>query len=167
MSKFQSVSFECPKCGADCDGVAYSSVNTALDPQLRLEIFADRINSVVCGRCGAETMIGCNLMYHDMNRRFALWFRPFGEDDGKYARSVSFMRHLPGASYIADAPSFSEWSQFKSAILQMEKTHPKVSNTNVASRQRANAQNQRSAGCLIPLLICVGYLLQSVVNSQL
>jgi len=51
-------------------------VNVKLDPDLKGELLDGRLNLVTCPECGRQQRVEIPFMYHDMNRRIAIWVFP-------------------------------------------------------------------------------------------
>jgi len=51
-------------------------VNVTRDPDLKDELFNGRFNLVTCSECGRQQRVEIPFMYHDTNRRIAIWVFP-------------------------------------------------------------------------------------------
>jgi len=54
----------------------YTTVNVTVDPDLKVELLAGRLNRVTCPECGRQQRLETELLYHDMDRRIAIWVFP-------------------------------------------------------------------------------------------
>lgn len=63
-------------CGTCFEATLYSSVNVKLNPELKRELLDGSLNVVVCPACGEQRSIEIPLLYHDMERRIAIWIFP-------------------------------------------------------------------------------------------
>ena len=100
MSEVRHVEMQCPKCGKAQSAQVWSSLNVTLDPQLQQDLFEGRVNNVKCNRCGEEGEIVTDLLYHDMQKRFAVLYVPFGlldADDSlaKFGADGELAREVP------------------------------------------------------------------------
>ena len=66
---------QCP-CGVCFEAALYESVNVRLDPDLKGDLLDGRLNLVTCPECGGQQRVEIPFMYHDMNRRIAIWVFP-------------------------------------------------------------------------------------------
>lgn len=121
MSREIEVDVTCPACLFKGIVPVYTSVNVTMDPNLRDMIFDDELNRFTCPNCGKSVVLPVNLMYHDMDLKFAVWFSPQGEMPeeekvvfDKVARSMGI------GDYLSKAPSTYTWEDFKSKILEFE-----------------------------------------------
>ena len=73
MSKFKLEQLSCPKCNHTQEVPTWDSINVTLNPQLKIELFANKINTTTCGQCNYHSMIGKDLLYHDMQMRVMIF----------------------------------------------------------------------------------------------
>lgn len=93
MAQTFSETVTCPQCGQRQKITCYSSANVTLQPELKEEILANRLNHLCCRNCGARTPIGVPLLYHDMDQAIAVWLLPNGEaPPGQQQALDSFIR---------------------------------------------------------------------------
>lgn len=121
MSRRVKVNATCPYCGFTCVVPIYTSVNVTLDPALRGDVFNDSLNRFTCTDCGKASFVAVNLIYHDMEKKFAVWFCPQGdlqEIDRKALARVSQSMGL--GEYLLKAPAVHTWEEFKKTILEFE-----------------------------------------------
>ena len=76
MSKISTKPFKCPSCGYDGKFTMHDSVNVSLDPGLRGKVLSGEIFDWKCPKCGEKLSIRHNLLYHDMNRNFQIYYAP-------------------------------------------------------------------------------------------
>lgn len=77
MSVKESIEAKCPQCGTDSQTTAWRSINTRLDPEARELLLANNVNVFRCPKCGYESLVDIDLLYHDPDRRFCVQFYPF------------------------------------------------------------------------------------------
>ncbi|HVO85245.1 MAG TPA: CpXC domain-containing protein [Syntrophobacteria bacterium] len=73
MSKFKLQKLSCARCNHTQEVPTWDSINVTLNPQLKAEFFANKINTITCGNCGYHSMIGKDLLYHDMQLRVMIF----------------------------------------------------------------------------------------------
>lgn len=123
MSRSIEVNIRCPYCGFGQVISVYTSVNVTLDHDLREKVFNDDINKFKCGDCGKTSFIAINLIYHDMQRKFAVWFCPQGDIPEKDKEAFKKVTRTIGIGhYLYNAPKTYTWVEFKKAILKLEKS---------------------------------------------
>jgi len=122
MSKKVEVEATCPFCGYIQSVAFYSSVNVSLEPELREMVFDDEINQFTCLSCGKTCLISADLLYHDMDNKFAVWFCPKGdipEEEKKMSEKI--IKAVGLGEYLSEAPITYTWDEFKRKILEFEK----------------------------------------------
>jgi hypothetical protein len=71
-------------CGASFEADLWDSLNVTLDPDLKEQLLAGKVNVVTCPECGAEAFVEKDLLYHDLERRIMILMVPEqrrGEED--------------------------------------------------------------------------------------
>ena len=122
LSRKVKVNVNCPFCGFGQVVSIHTSVNVTLDPQLRQRILDDSLNRFICSDCGKSSFVGTNVIYHDMAKKFAVWFSLQGDlpvVDRKALAKVS--RSIGIGEYLLKAPMTRSWDDFKKSILELEK----------------------------------------------
>lgn len=76
MSKISTKPFKCPSCGYEGKFTMYDSVNVTLDPNLREKVLSGEVFDWVCPKCKEQLSIRHNLLYHDMDRKFQIYYAP-------------------------------------------------------------------------------------------
>lgn len=115
MSQTHQLDVACPKCGLSQTTSYWSSINVSLDPELRQQLFDGQINVFRCTACEAAVPISTTLMYHDMQRKFCVWYYPFNmiEDaatldqfntEGKLQLNLPELATKMMPSYMLDPP---------------------------------------------------------------
>lgn len=84
MSQIRKENIECPHCHKKGEFEHWTSVNVDLNPELREEIFSDKLFMYHCPYCGEVTGIPAGMLYHDMAHKFMLFFDFFKPDDFDY-----------------------------------------------------------------------------------
>ena len=122
MTREIQVDVTCPACLFKDVVPVYTSVNVSMDPDLRDMIFEDELNRFSCPNCGKSIVLPVNLMYHDMDLKFAVWFSPQGEMSEEDRAVFDKVAQAMGiGDYLSKAPSTYTWEDFKSKILEFEK----------------------------------------------
>ena len=121
MSREIEVDVTCPACLFKDVVPVYTSVNVSMDPDLRDMIFNDELNRFTCPNCGKSLVLPVNLMYHDMDLKFAIWFSPQGEmSEEDQAVFDKVAQSMGIGDYLSNASSTYTWEDFKSKILEFE-----------------------------------------------
>lgn len=68
----------CPVCNKVSDFRIVQSINVPLNPELREQLVRGEINKATCSHCGEVSMIGMEVLYHDMDRGYSIVFGPNG-----------------------------------------------------------------------------------------
>jgi len=122
MSKKVEIEASCPFCSFGQTVTFYTSVNVSLEPELREKIFEDEVNTFICLNCSKTCLISADLLYHDMDNKFAVWFCPEGdipEEEKKMSEKI--IKSIGLGEYLSKAPVTYTWDEFKKTILIFEK----------------------------------------------
>ena len=84
MSKSHQEKIICPKCQARGEFEMWDSINADLDPELREKLFSEDIFIYECPQCGHKTGIPYDIIYHDMQHKFMIFFSFFEPEDFTY-----------------------------------------------------------------------------------
>ena len=76
MTKISAKPFTCLKCGSKGEFKMYDTVNVTLDPNLRERVLSGEIFDWTCPQCGETLNIRHNLLYHDMKKKFQVYYSP-------------------------------------------------------------------------------------------
>jgi len=121
LSKKLDIHASCPICGFTQPASVYTSVNVSLDPQLRDNIFDDSLNRITCSDCGETYPVILNLLYHNMEREFAVWFLPDGEITEAEREALERVSRMMGiGEYLLKAHITYTWDEFKMTIQHLE-----------------------------------------------
>jgi predicted RNA-binding Zn-ribbon protein involved in translation (DUF1610 family) len=121
MSRRVEIRITCPRCRNSQIVTAFTSVNVTLNPHLREKIFDDDLNRYKCPNCGTVSLIEIDLLYHDMSRKFAVWFCPKGDIPAEERKMLeNLVQSLRLGEYLIKAPVTNSWDKFKSTILEFE-----------------------------------------------
>lgn len=66
MSKHETVKITCPRCKKESDFGIWSSINTALNPELKEKVRDCSLFLFECPECGEKTSINYGFLYHQM-----------------------------------------------------------------------------------------------------
>ena len=92
MASLKRKKVTCPKCSGKQEITVWESMNVTLAPDAKQDLFENKINLLECRKCGTETQIHTNMLYHDMEKEFCVMYLPFSMlDEGNFT-SV-FNRH--------------------------------------------------------------------------
>jgi hypothetical protein len=76
MSLHHVEEFSCPKCDTKQEYSYWESINVTLEPELRDELLAYRINVIKCKNCDFQAFLTIPLLYHDMTKSFCVQYYP-------------------------------------------------------------------------------------------
>ena len=76
MTQLRKEKIPCPSCKHIQETVLCDSLNSDLNPELREQLFTGKLNVFKCKRCGHEAFVDISLLYHDMKRKFGVWYFP-------------------------------------------------------------------------------------------
>ncbi len=84
MSVKESVEAKCPACGEESSTTVWRSMNVTQDPDAKELLLAGTVNVFQCPKCGYESMLDIDFLYHDMERKFCVQYYPYERlaDDG-------------------------------------------------------------------------------------
>ena len=77
MSIKSKVEIECLRCGNKENMDVWSTINVQINPKVKAEVVEGKINRLHCSICGFESVVPTNLLYHDMEKEFCVYFFPF------------------------------------------------------------------------------------------
>jgi len=76
MTQLREEQVTCPSCHKSHNVTLYDTINADLNPDFRVELLDGKINAFKCSQCGHEALIDIPLLYHDMKRKFGIWYYP-------------------------------------------------------------------------------------------
>lgn len=76
MSKQITYAIRCPQCSHEQRVELYDSINVTQQPDLKVALFENRLNRVLCGSCEASFRIDKPLLYHDTDRNILIHWMP-------------------------------------------------------------------------------------------
>lgn len=80
MSELRKEKITCPHCQRESEIDIWSSINVDINPELREQIFNEKIWAWTCPNCGETIYVPWGTLYHDMTHHFLLFFS-FDSDD--------------------------------------------------------------------------------------
>ena len=66
MSSHREINVTCPQCHKENSCVIWSSINTALDPEMKKAVRDRSAFQFICPDCGARTTLVYGFLYHQM-----------------------------------------------------------------------------------------------------
>jgi hypothetical protein len=81
MSQLQTYRIACPTCGDASDVTLHDAINVQSDPDLRVELMENRLNTVRCPACGYHFRVDKPLLYSDPERRLMIYWFPASDQD--------------------------------------------------------------------------------------
>lgn len=72
----QPVQLTCPACGTNFRTGIYTIIDVTQQPELKQLLLGGQLNLAVCPNCGAASMLGAPLVYHDADKQLCLVYFP-------------------------------------------------------------------------------------------
>ncbi len=72
----QSVQITCPSCSYQFQTQIHTIVDVTQQPELKQTLLSGQLNLAVCPNCGAATMLGTPLFYHDAQQQLFMTYIP-------------------------------------------------------------------------------------------
>lgn len=101
MSKTIKTKITCPKCKIAQECILYASMNVSVEPELKKDFVSNKWNIFNCNNCENIVPILSNMMYHDINNEFVVWYAPKGIDDQEIKSAKRYNRLLGKGSYFS------------------------------------------------------------------
>lgn len=105
MSIIDRNEYECPNCKNKLMVQFCDSVNVDKDPRLKELILNGAINSTVCSTCGQRIVINQPFLYHDMSKKFMIYYIPEHVSPDEFLESVElvtlFSNYQNGQTYLS------------------------------------------------------------------
>jgi hypothetical protein len=79
MSVARSYPLRCPSCSKEFEADLHDSINRAENPELRDALVENRVNTVTCPGCSFGFRVDKDLLYHDPEGRFMVYWNATGE----------------------------------------------------------------------------------------
>lgn len=79
----------CPKCGSKQQFTMYPSINAG-NHDLREKFIEGHLTTLVCDECGFSGVVEYPMLYHDLDEKFSLFFKPDSDE-----RDVKLPNVLP------------------------------------------------------------------------
>lgn len=67
----------CPNCNDEVEVQLWESINAQISPEMRDELLKGKIHVFDCPTCKKSFSVNKALLYHDMKRKFLVWYFPF------------------------------------------------------------------------------------------
>lgn len=83
MSLGEEQPISCSRCRQEQPFTVWSSVNVTEDPKLKDQLLTHELTTFRCSRCGHEAHVAFDLLYHDMDKRLAIWLK-YPDDTGRF-----------------------------------------------------------------------------------
>ena len=99
--------FTCPNCKHVQKCTIYSSMNVTADPELKEFFLSNKWNTFSCEECDTVVPFTDNMMYHDMTKKFVVWYKTDDEEISKELVQM-FNRSLGEGNYMSNPIIVSE-----------------------------------------------------------
>lgn len=102
MSSLKTDSLVCPECEKQFEITIYESINVSVHPLLKEKVLNGEIFEAKCPICNNTYDICYDCLYHDMGKKFFIWFAP---NDNKEIReslnkSINLAKMVTASTYI-------------------------------------------------------------------
>ena len=77
MSNKTAKVISCPYCEVEAEVIIWEALNAQLNPEAKAALLKGEINVFRCPSCERQCPIESTLLYHDMRKKFVVWFYPF------------------------------------------------------------------------------------------
>jgi hypothetical protein len=102
MPKKKDAEISCPKCGARNSMAIWDVLNTSADGDAKEDLLNGKINYFQCGSCDFRSFIPYPLLYHDVQKKFVVYFLP----DDELERSLKSHHFTADGELRIDSPRF-------------------------------------------------------------
>ncbi len=66
----------CPNCNEKNEVILWEKINVDMNPDLKEDLFTEKINNLTCTKCGSISRINIPLYYNDNKRKFFIYLVP-------------------------------------------------------------------------------------------
>lgn len=80
LSKSVQENITCPNCGKDSEFTIWQSINTQLDPEMKIAVRDKSIFRFTCPHCGHTALVDYGFLYHQMEDRIMIHYVQSEED---------------------------------------------------------------------------------------
>jgi tetratricopeptide (TPR) repeat protein len=96
---------KCPKCEKSTDVQLWDTINVTLDPEEKVNLFNGKINFFNCKYCDFKAPIPNSLLYHDMTKKFWIYYFPINLiTDNEFIRgNFTYEGKLKNLTHINEA----------------------------------------------------------------
>jgi hypothetical protein len=88
MSRSHQEPIRCSSCNAQQDFTVWESINVTVDPNLKRSLLNGDLTTFRCNRCGHETHVAYNTLYHDMDNSLAIWLKEEDDDESEAGKQM-------------------------------------------------------------------------------
>jgi len=117
MAQSTSYPIRCPQCKGQQDEVLYDSIDVGKEPELRKSLIEHRLNAVTCASCGMTFRVDKNLLYHDSQAGWMIYWQP-GDPEHPEATVRDFDQVLDDMRSVL--PSGQELPEVDLVLTRME-----------------------------------------------
>ena len=144
MSVKESVEAKCPACGEESSTTVWRSMNVTQDPDAKELLLAGTVNVFQCPKCGYESMLDIDFLYHDMERNLCVQYYPYERlaDDGFLANFTidaepaiavpegmqvkTGMEYLTHPHIVFDMGELVRYVAFRDRLYELERGEPET-----------------------------------------
>jgi len=140
----ESVEAKCPACGEESSTTVWRSMNVTQDPDAKELLLAGTVNVFQCPKCGYESMLDIDFLYHDMERNLCVQYYPYERlaDDGFLANFTidaepaiavpegmqvkTGMEYLTHPHIVFDMGELVRYVAFRDRLYELERGEPET-----------------------------------------
>lgn len=133
MSSFKNIEIACPKCKTNQSFKVWQAVNVSENKELKTAVFSQDIFKFCCNNCGTESLIEYPFIYHDLEKKFFVYFDSSGkfeniiESEGYCTRTAdNYLSFLEIIRILEDGVDENKVNDAKSGLLDKFKMNEKL-----------------------------------------
>ena len=74
MSMPRGMKITCPDCQKEGNFTIWHSINVDVDPETREKVKSGELFEYTCKNCGKKNLVEYRFLYHDMEKKFLIFF---------------------------------------------------------------------------------------------
>lgn len=133
MSSFKNIEIVCPKCQSKQNFKVWQAVNVSENKELKTVVFSQDIFKFCCNNCGTESLIEYPFIYHNLEKKFFVYFDSSGkfeniiESEGYRTRTAdNYLNFLEIIRILEDDIDENKVNDAKNSLLEKFKTNEKL-----------------------------------------
>ena len=111
MSKEETITIKCPKCGKEGKYVVWHSLNSKLSPEAKEDLLSGKLFSYKCSDCGEVTSVIYDFLYHEMDEYGTMI--QLASSDENYNATVKNFDMIVNNQLMPEMPNMAEKYRFR------------------------------------------------------